>query len=279
MNFRILHRTTYRYTEPVRPGPHRVRLRPRADDSLRLLEYALRVSPEPSEFAEHADRDGNAVAQLGFAGETRELVIESRFQVETRRVDPGVHHVAAGVRLPPPYSPALAHSLAPYMTHAGRSPGVTALSAGLVADSQGELEGFLSGLNSWLHRSITREIRESGGPQLPERTLARGRGACRDLAVLFIAVCRENGIAARFVSGYQKRGSDRSRRHMHAWPEVYLPGCGWRGYDPTHGEPVADEHVALAAAASPDDAAPIEGSYFGAAASAMTVDLDIEVGP
>jgi transglutaminase-like putative cysteine protease len=140
---------------------------------------------------------------------------------------------------------------------------------------------FLDGLNDMLHRDFEREIRQTGLPQPPEVTLERGRGACRDLAVLFITLCRLEGIAARFVSGYQARAeTGYPRRYLHAWPEVYLPGGGWRGYDPSHGSAVANTHVAVAAACNAADAAPIEGSFYGAGArSSLEYELDIKTRP
>jgi transglutaminase-like putative cysteine protease len=101
------------------------------------------------------------------------------------------------------------------------------------------------------------------------------------LAVLFIEACRAFGIAARLVSGYQKYGTqkygtDPARRHMHAWPEVFLPGGGWLGYDPTHGLVVADLHVAVAACWQPVGAAPISGAFCSNGASS-TMDVHVEI--
>jgi transglutaminase-like putative cysteine protease len=136
---------------------------------------------------------------------------------------------------------------------------------------------FLDALNRHLHGHFKPEIRDAGAARPPEETLRLGRGACRDLAMLFLAVCRRHGWAGRFVSGYQARGHPGARRrHMHAWPEVYLPGVGWQGFDPTHGLPVGEAHVALAAAADPADAAPIEGSFRGDASSRLAATLHIE---
>ena len=89
------------------------------------------------------------------------------------------------------------------------------------------------------------------------------QGACRDFAVLFIDACRCVGLAARFVSGYQDAYRSMGKRDLHAWAEVYLPGAGWRGYDPTRGLAVADHHVAVAAAADPQNAAPVTATYRG----------------
>ncbi|MBV9488781.1 MAG: transglutaminase family protein, partial [Verrucomicrobia bacterium] len=122
-------------------------------------------------------------------------------------------------------------------------------------------------LNGRIHDEFPRIIREEGAPNSPEVTLKLRTGSCRDVAVLFVETCREAGIAARFVSGYQKGDPDReARRYMHAWAEVFLPGGGWRGYDPTHGLATADHHVAVAATRRPRDATPIQGAFQGAGA-------------
>jgi transglutaminase-like putative cysteine protease len=123
---------------------------------------------------------------------------------------------------------------------------------------------FLTALCGRIHDTCAYVIREDGDPLPGEETLARGAGSCRDLAVLFMDACRARGIAARFVSGYQEGRSPQDRSDMHAWSEVYLPGGGWRGYDPTLGLAVADRHIALASAAVPQLAAPISGSFRGA---------------
>src|ERR1019366_3681614 len=105
---------------------------------------------------------------------------------------------------------------------------------------------FLDRLSQTLFTRLERGIRVEGAAQAPAHTLAIGRGACRDVTVLFMAACRSLGIAARFVSGYHaKADTPDGQRHMHAWPEVFLPGLGWRGFDPTHGIAVTDGHVAL----------------------------------
>ena len=94
--------------------------------------------------------------------------------------------------------------------------------------------------------------------------------------MLFAAACRLQGLRVRFVSGYQAR-SERGggKRYMHAWPEVYLPGLGWRGFDPAHGTDVGDAHVAVEAAADPEGAAPVSGSFFGSAGSTLTAEVRI----
>jgi transglutaminase-like putative cysteine protease len=121
-------------------------------------------------------------------------------------------------------------------------------------------------------------IREESEPQAPGMILAQRYGACRDLAVLFMDACRALGLGARFVSGYQEGDPDQEGRRLHAWAEVYIPGGGWRGYDPTHGPAVADRHVAVAAGMHPTFAAPITGTFRGTGVSSrMQADIQLSV--
>jgi len=285
MLFTVRHVTAYTYSQPVRLAPHWLRLRPRGSDPIELQHFGLEIDPTPAGHADCLDPDGNRVARVWFDGETQHLTVVGRFSARTHR--------RGASRTPEesspcerPYPAALQARLSPWIDGPAAAPAVQALAAELRAGAE-HAHPFVQRLNLALHARIRREIREWGEPQAAHETLRLGTGACRDLAVLFVAVCRSQGLAARFVSGYQRgrdvaelRGGEAvpQRRHMHAWPEVYLAGSGWRGFDPTHGTEVADAHVALAAAADAADAAPIEGSYFGAAQATLRTTLQIDVG-
>lgn len=117
-------------------------------------------------------------------------------------------------------------------------------------------------------------IRKDGAPYPPHQTLAERRGACRDLTLLFMEACRAVGLPARFVSGYGQGWAPRAERYMHAWPEVFVPGGGWRGYDPTVGMAVLERHIAVAAAANYEDAAAISGGYYG---KGRTIGMDAQI--
>lgn len=278
MHFEIEHTTAYRYSRPVSLGPHTVRLTPRCNGYQRIQRYRLDVWPTPVLQSSALDVEGNVVTRLWFAGETGELRIKSAFALDTLQDNPFDYLVDnQATRLPMPYGEHEAPLLATYRYPDRPAQEVVRLAAGLSARTGRDTMAFLTALNETLHNDFEREIREDGQPQTPQATLARRRGACRDLAVLFMAICRVQGIAARFVSGYQARAETRrDRRYLHAWPEVYIPGGGWRGFDPSHGTAVADTHVAVAAACSPLSAAPIEGSFFGTGVRCdMTFDVQI----
>jgi transglutaminase-like putative cysteine protease len=165
-----------------------------------------------------------------------------------------------------------------YLARINADDAVTAFAAELSLAVDRDTLRFLERLASELYNDFNHIHRETGMPQVPATTLQTRAGACRDLAVLFIDCCRAEGLAARFASGYQKGNLQSERRHLHAWPEVYLPGAGWRGFDPTHGEAIADTHITVAAASRAQDTMPVSGVFTGqGASSSLDYHLTIEV--
>jgi transglutaminase-like putative cysteine protease len=278
MGIKVEHRTTYRYSEPVQLGPHILRLRPRLQAGLRELQFGLRIEPEPSLRLEALDAAGNRITRVWFDGSSDRLEIVSQFTVESD--DPGALPPAGPGRpaaLPLEYPPEEAPLLAAYRQGGGAPQALEQLAGHLLQQSGPEPLSFLSALNGHLHTHISREIRELGEAHSPEHTLRTARGACRDQALLFLAVARSQGLAGRFVSGYQDRSAlITPQRHLHAWPEVYLPELGWQGFDPTRGIPTGAGHVAVAAAPEPAGAMPVAGSYVGSASSSLSYVVTIQ---
>lgn len=279
MRFLANHTTRFRYSEPVFLEPHTVRLRPRSDGTQRLLHYRLEIEPEPAVRSEASDAEGNSLTHAWFSGTTDALTVRSEFEVETLRENPFDYILLHGAAayLPVTYPDGLRKLLSPALvcTSADSDP-LRNLVGSVVDQTDGQTLPFLTALNERLSATYTMTIRRDGDPLTAEETLRRTHAACRDLAVLFVECCRFAGIASRFVSGYRETGEDPDTRYMHAWAEVYLPGGGWRGYDPTQGLAVSDRHVAVAASASPQLAAPLRGTYRGAAvASPISVEINI----
>jgi transglutaminase-like putative cysteine protease len=260
MRFRIRHETVYRYAAPVALGPHVIRLRPREDGTQRLAHHALAITPAPVARSVVLDAEGNTVEHAWFGAPAAELVIRAESEVDTLRGNPFDFLDGHG---------ADAEALAPYGA-GDHPPEVHAFAASVRPQAAGGgTVALLDALNRAVHGHVHREIRDDGRPaQSPAETLALRRGACRDLAVLFIAAARVLGHPARFVSGYRRGDLARPDRHLHAWAEVHLPGGGWRGWDPVEGLAVADAHVALAASRTQAGAMPVSGSYAGDARGA-----------
>ena len=270
---RVNHRTDYRYSAPVRLGPQRLRLLPRGE-GVEILEASIHIDPAPCARQERIDQHGNRVVDVEFDAETDRFVIDSRFEVVTSKPVAGTTTLQ---RLP--WEPASPDGHAAYRDVSNLDDTVRAFAAELAARSGGEAEAFLTRLNETLFARTDRYIRGSGYAQTPAETLALGSGACRDITVLFMEAARAQGIAARFVSGYQARAATPDGlRHLHAWPEVLLPGSGWRGFDPTHGLPAIDGHVAVSAGPDQRATMPVEGGFFGTGiTSTLNYSVNIEV--
>lgn len=262
MRFQIHHTTVYRYSAPVRLGCHELRFFPRCDGFQRAVGVDVDIDPQPDRIIEGLDPEGNRVIFVRFAEETRVLQIDAMIGAETfpqggceNSVDEPISH------LPIQYGEHERTVLKHYLVQPSLPADIDTFVDGLVLAAGADAVGFLRMLNREIHRFYHGEIRELGPPRTPLETLQAQRGVCRDLAVLFVTCCRCAGIAARFVSGYQKGNLQRELRYLHAWPEVYLPDVGWRGYDPTHNSVVADEHVAIAASCDPSVTGPVRGTF------------------
>ncbi|MGG6267696.1 transglutaminase family protein [Leptolyngbya sp. AN10] len=278
MLYQISHTTTYTYSDSVTLQPHLIRLRPRSDSWQTLKMFSLQVSPIPIEQSEITDLDGNTLIKVWFPPElTTSLNIQILSQTITHQPNPFNYLVEPwAIEFPIDYPTSLFKQLQPYL----ESTDSIALQLGyeIAERSQNNVLQFLNELNQQIYTSCEYVIRETGNPYPPGLTWTQKKGSCRDLTVLFIEVCRSIGLAARFVSGYQEGDTEHLDRHLHAWAEVYLPGAGWRGYDPTHGLAVSDRHIALAASAIPEYAAPVVGKVVrsGGVQSTMNYHLQIQ---
>ncbi len=269
MLYEITHRTEFVYTEPAFLEPHTVRLRPRSDAGQHLHEFRLEVTPRPAGLTDTLEPDGTSAARFWFTGLTDRLTIETWARVETRRQNPWDYLPIPGCeRLPLRYSEPEASALAPYRVPSGTSEPVARLAEAAAREVEQQTVPFLSTLCTRIYEGVRVIIRDEGWPLPPEETLTGAEGSCRDLTLLFMDAARWMGFAARFVSGYQEGDPDQKERSLHAWAEVYIPGAGWRGYDPTHGLAVADRHIALAAGALAESAAPVHGTFRGTGVSA-----------
>ena len=264
MKFQIQHRTSYVFDSPVHLESQVIRLRPRADAATRVLDFAMEIDPLPTVRAENLDIEGNLVAMTWFHGATTHLDIRTRATVDTLVTDPFRFLIADPDRtLPYAYPTEVGERLRQYRRAPDAAhPTVRAIAIDAAHASDRDQASFPITLARRIHRDFTVEVRAGGAPLAAEETVAAGRGACRDLAVLYVECARAMGLAARFVSGYAY-ADDATPGELHAWGEVYLSGGGWRGYDPSRGLAVSDQHVALAAAAESADAAPVSGTYRG----------------
>ena len=236
---------------------------PRSDRFTQVNNFSLTVFPQPQGRSDFVDLDGNNSIELWFNNPTQQLNIQILARVETNCTNPFNYLLESGANtLPLDYPFSLYQQLKPYLQTYSSIPDGTALKLAqeIAYEAQGKTLDFLFNLNQRIYQDCKYITRDTGSPFPAGITWTRKEGSCRDYAVLFMEVARAMGIAARFVSGYQEGDENMSNRDLHAWVEIYLPGAGWRGYDPTLGLVVSDRHIPLAASAIPEYAAPVSGS-------------------
>lgn len=279
MRLEIHHSLTYAFSKAVFLEPHIIRMTPLCNATQELLAHSLEVQPEPVGTNKSIDLGGTTTVTAWFEGLHSELRVSSTSTVEACRENPFDFYVVedSTLKLPAKYSGALQNSLRPFLISDGASPSVAEFGERIAGETNRQTLPFLSALTQAIHGSFEQFVRWEGDPWPAEKTLAEQRGACRDLTVLFMEVCRSQGLASRYVSGYHVT-PDNDDNHLHAWAQVYLPGGGWRGFDPTTGLAVAAHHVGVAYAPTSELAAPLSGAFRGTnAESTMSYEITAKI--
>ena len=280
-HYRITHRTKYTYSSLVQLGPHALRLRPREGYDLRIESSTLTIQPY-SFLRWHRDVEGNSVAIADFKTLSDQLLIESILLIEQYDQQPLDFLVQDyAVNYPFTYNLEDCVVLQPYLL-ANTDQFDSSLAQWLASVwCRGEpIESYtlLQRINLAIHAMISYQRREEPGVQAPAQTLFKQTGSCRDLAFLFMEVAKQLGFASRFVSGYSYTTiSSQDAGSTHAWAEVFLPGAGWKGFDPTRGDIVGENYIPVAVGRMPHLVPPISGSFHGKAVlQAMTVSVIVE---
>lgn len=283
MKLRVSHLTRYEYDREVDFAPHILYLRPRESAEQRLLVHRLSVQPE-AKLSHVRDPHDNNFAWAHFWERAAVLNIRSEFEIERHFPNPFDFILKPyAATFPFNYEAVFGFALGPYL-----APPFDDTQARLRAwldehfvDRPKETVPYLTALTSLLYQSLRYTRREERGIQPSRLTLDLGGGACRDYAVLLVELVRTLGLAARFVSGYHfaPAGDDhRTVGAMHAWAEVYLPGAGWRGLDPTHGIWCDETFIPVAHAAQGESVNPVQGGIYapGPVNSRLVTDVVVE---
>jgi transglutaminase-like putative cysteine protease len=276
---RIHHETIYTYTRKVKFGEHRLVIRPREGHDLRVESMDLIVSPV-AEVRWIRDVFGNSIALLRFDKAAKELRIGSNVMIS--RATPYSHrkHDKAPTPFPPVYNPLEVAVVSAYqqLSYPADAAGVTRWLLEHAPKPPKDTESQVRLLNRVIHQRIKYVRREERGVQTPVETIQKRTGSCRDFATLLLDAVRSQGIAARFASGYVEcSAAEAGYASTHAWVEIYLPGHGWRGYDPTMGGETSDLHVATGLSNHPRGVMPVVGSYFGKASEFKAMSVAVKL--
>ncbi len=276
---RITHETAYHYTQPVTFGTHRALMRPREGHDVWIERGRIEIEPEAT-VRWLRDIYGNSVAVITFAEPSPTLRILSECDVNLYDDNPIECLIDAGARsFPFQYASVEQVELVPYRlpSYPYDGPALQTWLRDLYSPGQ-VIETFdlLNRLNTRIFESLRYAERHDPGVQLPHETLALGSGSCRDYAVLMMEAVRHWGFGARFVTGYIQMGEGQHGA-THAWTEIYLPGAGWHGFDPTNNKRAGNEHISVAVAREQEKASPLSGSWEGPAGAFDRMQVSVQV--
>ena len=278
---RIVHLTEYRYNQAVAFSPHRVLVRPREGHDLHIESSLLVIEPR-NRIRWLRDPYGNCIAVVEFAEKSALLKIMSDVVVNHYVHNP-LDFVLdpAAQSYPFQYSMEEQPELLPYRlaSYPLEGEGVRAWLDSYYQPGQGiGTLDLLTSINRGIFEAFSYQRREEPGVQPPLETLRKGSGSCRDFATFLMEAVRNLGFAARFVSGYLSTPPEAGQHgSTHAWTEIYIPGAGWLGFDPTSNILCGEGHVSVAVARNPAKAAPVSGSWIGVPEAFQEMNVTVDV--
>jgi transglutaminase-like putative cysteine protease len=278
MQIKIVHETEYSFTKAVFLEPHYLRFKPKGMPFLELQSYALELSITPSGISEQLDAEGNIVHFCWFDGMHKNIHIKSEALLKIIPFKPFnfLVYPAKCNQIPFEYPKQWLPMLALYLSATQIDSALLEYGRKILKAAASNTITFLLQLTIQIHEEFVLEIREIGIPFHPDETFEGRTGSCRDLSWMQIQLLRNLGIAARFVSGYYYVDVEEPQYELHAWVEVFVPGAGWIGFDPSNGIATANMHIPVCSSTHYENTMPVSGSVRGDAHSHLTTHLLIE---
>lgn len=277
MKLCIRHFTQYSYGHDVFLEPHYLRFRPRSVSYLKLIDFTLDVLPMPEGSSSQADPENNRVEFCWFSGMHSTMEVRAESVVELTPFNPFefLLYPAQFTRFPYRYPTDMMPVLQNALAHLRLEKDLLLFQEKLAKESDYQTIPFLQALTQAIHNRTTLELREKGTPYTPEKTFRNQGGSCRDLAWMQLQLLRMSGFATRFMSGYLYLETEDPEFELHAWLEVYLPGAGWIGLDPSHGIFTDHHYMPVAASVQHENTMPVTGTVRGDAKALLKTELDI----
>lgn len=271
MTLNIHHTTHYTFDEQIFLEPHYFKFSPLPRPYYQVLDFKIILDPLPSGISERSGIESNIYYQSWFNEKTDFLNIDVQISLDIKKNNPFDFYIDMpfGFDSPELYHEFEKEALIFYLTPIVMSEKLAAWSQD-IRDSAGDnLISYLSFLNQSIHSEIEYEIRMESDIMSPDELFDKKAGSCRDLSWMMIQLLRQQGLAARFVSGYSFNPELQEGHELHAWVDVYLPGGGWIGLDPSAGIFTTETYIPVCASFDPEYTKPVIGNYRGSAASSM----------
>ena len=267
MRIKYIHNLEYSYEEPVQLGEHRICIKPRSNGFQKLLNFGLKISPEPELIYPLLSASGEEITRARFKGLTSKLIIKSESEVETIQ-HPNIFDAVGNRDLSLPFCRSIINrdlqgSLEGWMPNGQHDPSAVELAQEALSGSINNALSFTYQLIEIIQDRVKYTKRHTGPAWPASRTVRERIGSCRDLAMLMVECCRSVGIPSRFISGYHFEEVPSNEYDLHAWAELYIPGAGWRGFDPSGKGLIDERYLTLVSSSKSNLTAVITGNFIG----------------
>ena len=267
MKIKYIHNLEYSYEESVQLGDHRLCIKPRSHGFQRLINFNLNISPNPKILYPLLAASGEEINRITFEGYTDSLSIKSISEVETLK-HPCILDGVKERDLTLPFCRSIINrdlqgALEGWMPNGQHDPSAVELAQESLAGSSNNALSFTFQLIEIIQDRVKYTKRHTGPAWPASRTLRERVGSCRDLAMLMVESCRSVGIPSRFVSGYHFEDPLPKEFELHAWAELYIPGAGWRGFDPSGKGLIDERYLTLVSSSKSNLTAVITGNFRG----------------